>query len=105
MHHTRVACRFLDIERCRCTAYAERMRCEPDCMVVTPEIAGTLPWIPSTCAYRLVAEGKDLPEWHPLVSGDTGSVHRARISVRGFAVSESDVDEERIEEEIIEWVG
>lgn len=52
-------------------------------MRLTPEKLTELDWLPSTCAYRLLAEGRDLPGWHPLVSGDPDGVHRAGISVRG----------------------
>lgn len=87
-HQTNVACRLLDLGACRCSRYAERKRLVPDCVVLTPGNIGALSWMPSTCAYRLLAEGKDLPWWHPLVSGDPDSVHRAGVSVRGRAISE-----------------
>lgn len=86
--YTNVACRLLDLGTCRCTRYADRNRLVPDCVALTPDNVGALVWMPSTCAYRLLAEGKDLPDWHPLVSGDPDSVHRAGISVRGRAISE-----------------
>jgi uncharacterized cysteine cluster protein YcgN (CxxCxxCC family) len=85
---TNVACRLLDIGSCRCSNYRNRARYVPDCVVLTPKNVGALSWMPRTCAYRLLAEGKDLPEWHPLVSGDPESVHKAGISVRGRAISE-----------------
>ncbi len=85
---TNVACRLLDLETCRCTDYPNRKIKVPDCVQLAPETAGSLPWLPPTCAYRLLAEGQDLPQWHPLVSGDSETVHRAGISVRGRAVSE-----------------
>lgn len=86
--YTNVACRLLDIGKCRCTRYAERKRLVPDCVQLEPGNVGALRWMPSTCAYRLLAEGKDLPDWHPLVSGDPDTVHRAGISVRGRSVPE-----------------
>ncbi len=86
--HTNVACRLLDIGTCRCSRYAERQRLVPDCVQLDPGNVGALKWMPSTCAYRLLAEGKDLPAWHPLVSGDPDSVHRAGISVRGRCIPE-----------------
>lgn len=86
--YTNVACRLLDLGTCRCTRYPERSRLVPDCVTLTPDNIAGLRWMPSTCAYRLLAEGKELPYWHPLVSGDPDSVHRAGISVRGRAISE-----------------
>ena len=100
---TRVACRLLDGATCRCSDYADRFDRVPECVDLTPEKASTLPWLPDTCAYRIVAEGGDLPAWHPLVSGDPDSVHRAGISVRHATVSEAVVPVEAWEEHIIDW--
>lgn len=92
-HTTALACRYLDREACRCTVYSERTRLVPECLQVTPENVYTLDWMPRSCAYRLRAEGRPLPEWHPLISGDPESVHEAGISVRGYAISEAEIDE------------
>ncbi len=86
--YTNVACRLLDIGHCRCTNYPDRARLVPDCVILTPENVSQLKWMPSTCAYRLVAEGKSLYWWHPLVSGEPNSVHEAGISVRRLAITE-----------------
>lgn len=88
--YTNVTCRLLDLKTCRCTRYAERKRLVPDCIVLDTEVVHQLSWMPTTCAYRLIAEGKDLPWWHPLVSGDPETVRTAGISVSGFAISERD---------------
>ncbi len=102
--YTDVACRLLDLGRCRCTDYANRHRRVPDCVRLRPErLAETLSWMPSTCAYRLLAEGRDLPAWHPLVSGDPDSVHRAGVSVRGRVVGEADQSDDDLEARIVTW--
>lgn len=98
---TRVACRFLDLESCRCVHYDERMRYALDCVPLSPENVGELRWMPSTCAYRLVAEGRDLPDWHPLVSGDPESVVKAGHSVLGRAISEKEAGD--LEDHIVDW--
>jgi uncharacterized cysteine cluster protein YcgN (CxxCxxCC family) len=85
---TNVACRLLDLGSCRCKNYAERRDFVPDCVQLTAEDVPTLGWLPSTCAYRLLSHGKDLAWWHPLVSGDPATIHRAGISVRGRAIPE-----------------
>jgi uncharacterized cysteine cluster protein YcgN (CxxCxxCC family) len=85
---TEVACRLLDVQTCRCRHYAERLRYVPDCIHLTAAKIHEFHWLPPTCAYRLLAEGRDLPDWHPLITGTAESVHRAGISVQSWAISE-----------------
>lgn len=99
--YTDAACKLLDMETCRCSHYVNRKRYVPDCIKLTPKLVDKLRWMPSTCAYRLLAEGKDLAWWHPLVSGDPETVHQAGVSVRGRAVPESEAGE--LENRIVEW--
>jgi hypothetical protein len=103
VYYTQVACRLLDLETCRCSDYAQRHRRVRDCVRLTAEDAQSLQWLPSTCAYRLVAAGRDLPDWHPLISGDHGSVRRAGHSVLGRAISERDIDIRDLESHIVVW--
>ncbi|MCP4295363.1 MAG: YcgN family cysteine cluster protein [Proteobacteria bacterium] len=93
---TWVGCQYLDTETCHCNHYLQRNDLVKNCIWLTPDKALELKWIPKTCAYRLLAEGKELMEWHPLVSGDPESVHKAGISVRGKIVPELNVDPEEI---------
>jgi uncharacterized protein len=95
--YTWVACYLLDTQACHCTDYLRRTRLVPDCLVLTPEKIPHLRWLPRTCAYRRLSEGKDLDAWHPLVSGDPDSVHRAGISVRDKAISEVYVHPEDVD--------
>ena len=85
---TRVHCRLFDSESCACSNYAQRKRHVPDCIKLTPQNVDTLQWMPLSCAYRRVNEGRGLADWHPLISGDPESVHRAGVSIRGETVSE-----------------
>lgn len=92
---TRVACRLLDGESCRCGQYEIRKTLVPECIMLTPEtIEKHAYWLPETCAYKRLWNGNPLPDWHPLITGDPESVHRAGISVRGWTVPEFEVDEE-----------
>ena len=88
---TRVACRLLDTETCRCSNYQHRKRFVPDCIKLTPGAIEHLTWMPRTCAYRRLYEGRGLADWHPLVSGDPQSVVKAGVSVRGQIISERDL--------------
>jgi uncharacterized cysteine cluster protein YcgN (CxxCxxCC family) len=83
LHFTDVRCRLLDGEACRCRSYGERSELVSDCVRLTPRLVAELPWLPPSCAYRLVHEGKDLGWWHPLVSGDPETVHLSGMSARG----------------------
>ena len=93
IHPTNVACRLLDRRNALCRDYPNRKTFVPDCVRLTPRKLNQLDWLPSTCAYRLLADGKPLPEWHHLVSGSRETVHEAGISVRGWTVSEEDAGE------------
>ncbi len=93
--YTDIACRLLDQKTCRCGNYPLRRQLVAGCVALRMEnLEEVLAWMPRTCAYRLVDEGRDLEAWHPLISGDPESVHRAGISYRGRMVSEYEVDEE-----------
>ncbi len=98
---TNVVCQYLDRDLCQCTSYANRQKLVPDCMKITPENIATIDWLPETCGYRLVFLGKELPQWHPLVSDDPQSVHKAGASVSGRCISEKDSGE--LEDHIVEW--
>ena len=104
VHFTDVSCRLLDCSSCGCSDYANRQTKVPDCVKLTPDIVQDIPWLPPTCAYRLVEEGRDLPWWHPLVSGRPETVHEAGISVRGRVfVSEDEIAVEDVPGRIARW--
>lgn len=102
---TRLSCRLLDIGSCRCSDYANRHASEPDCIVISPENLHELTWLPQTCAYRRLAEGRGLAWWHPLVSGDPNTVHEAGVSVRDWARSEKGVRDSAVARYIIGKAG
>lgn len=91
IHATNVGCKLLDGKSCRCKDYSGRQAKVPDCVQLTPENVHTLSWLPMTCAYRLVAESRQLFDWHPLISGDRESVHAAGMSVRGLTTPEDKI--------------
>lgn len=90
---TRVACKLLDGETCRCRDYANRRKYVPDCIKLTPRNVAALEWMPRSCAYRRIHEGRDLADWHPLISGDPDSVRRAGVSVAGQTISETSLEQ------------
>jgi hypothetical protein len=105
IYYTDVACHLLDREECRCTAYEQRSVLVPACVTLSADRLEVLHWMPETCAYRLVDQGRDLPSWHHLVSGSQESVHVAGVSVRGRVVSEEDIDDDELEDHVIRGLG
>ena len=100
---TRVACKLLDGNTCQCTRYPIRHQYVPECIVMTPKsLEDNMYWLPQTCAYRLVFEGRDLYDWHPLISGEAASVHAAEVSMKGRSISEDTVSEDDWDNQIIE---
>lgn len=102
VHYTNVACHLLNAHTCRCKDYAKRKLRVPDCIELTPSDVEEFQWLPITCAYRLVHEEKDLPDWHPLISGRPQSVHEAGMSVSHRVVKETSVVD--IEAHVINWI-
>ena len=102
--YTDVSCTLYDAGACRCANYPQRQSRVPDCIKLTPEALDEIGWLPPTCAYRLAADGQDLPWWHHLVSGSRDTVHEAGVSVRGkVAASEDDVPVDDLPEHIVAW--
>jgi len=102
--YTDVGCRLLDGQTCRCRDYENRLALVEDCVRLTPESLKTIRWLPPSCAYVLLAEGKDLYWWHPLVSGDPETVHAAGVSVRGrIRATELEVTDDQLENYIVGW--
>jgi len=93
VYYTDVACKLLNLNTCRCDDYANRASKVAECLVLSVDRPEEYNWLPAGCAYRRLANGQDLPEWHPLVSGRAASVHEADISMLGKAVSENDTDD------------
>ncbi|MFK8083704.1 MAG: YcgN family cysteine cluster protein [Granulosicoccus sp.] len=100
---TRVACKLLDTRTCRCSDYADRFTHVPDCLTVKPLDKQKLSWLPETCAYRLLSEGRALENWHPLVSGSMETVQQAGISMGHLCVSETNVPAEEFFSHIVYW--
>lgn len=102
--YTKVACKLLDCRTGHCSNYTARKEFVPDCIQLTPEKLAQIRWLPSSCAYRRLAEGKSLPSWHYLISGSRESIFSARKSAAGRCISESEVHEDEIEDYIVRWV-
>jgi len=102
IYFTNVVCRLLDTETAQCTRYSERSVLVPTCVTMTLKDLDDPYWLPSTCAYRLLAEGKELPEWHPLCSGDPDSVFNSGNVILGRVVCETEADD--LEHHMIDWI-
>ncbi len=102
LFQTNVVCQYLDTNKCQCTVYSERHKFVPDCIKITPENAGELTWIPKTCGYRLLAEGKPLPKWHPLETGDPLSAKKAGYAVTDKVISDADVNMDELEDYLVD---
>jgi uncharacterized cysteine cluster protein YcgN (CxxCxxCC family) len=104
IHHTSVACALLDRHSCRCSDYPARKKQVPDCVRLTLARLAKIRWLPPSCAYRLRFEGKELPAWHPLLTGDERSVHRAGVSAQGkIEASEIEVETDDLPQFIRLW--
>ncbi|MCB2054334.1 MAG: YcgN family cysteine cluster protein [Geminicoccaceae bacterium] len=103
IYYTDVHCRLLDCTTCRCSDYPDRRRRVPGCIVLSAEARDVLAMMPHSCAYRRLAEGRGLPDWHHLVCGDRERVHRLGRSVAGRAITESEVDERDLEDRVVDW--
>jgi len=102
--YTNVACHLLDLDTCKCKDYDHRFDLEPGCIKLTPQNVFELKWLPETCAYRLLAEGKPLPDWHPLVCGNPNLIHEIGMSVRNRLIKQTDVDMRNLEDYIVDWL-
>lgn len=100
VYYTNLHCQYRDKQH-RCTIYQQRHEKVPECVWLTPDQAHEFKWLPPTCAYRLLAEGKPLYDWHPLISGDAQSVHRAGISLKGLTLADNLIPEQDWEDHII----
>ncbi len=99
---TSVVCELIDLETCRCSRYSERCTLVPGCIDLKQHDFAEYNWLPATCAYRLLSDGKPLPGWHPLISGTVETVKDAGVSITSYAIKESQVDDP--EDHIIEWL-
>ncbi|TFH69084.1 YcgN family cysteine cluster protein [Gammaproteobacteria bacterium LSUCC0057] len=104
VYQTDVACQLFDADSCKCSDYAQRQTRVDDCLQLTPQRVAELTWLPDSCGYRRVYERRPLPSWHPLVSGDGDSVHRAGASLQGRVISELQLPAEQLQERIVVWV-
>jgi uncharacterized cysteine cluster protein YcgN (CxxCxxCC family) len=101
VYFTDLACPFMDLHSCRCMIYENRNDFFPDCIQLTPENVKKFRWLPKTCSYRLLSKGKQLPQWHPLLTGESKSVHRQGISIKKFAISSIGIPENKMQSHII----
>lgn len=102
--YTQIACRHLNLNSCRCGNYSNRKSLMPSCLSIKEDCVNNFQWLPQTCAYRLLAEGKSLFDWHPLISGSVDTVHGSGVSVKGKVLSENYIHPDDMEAYIIRWI-
>ena len=99
---TNISCTKLKVDSCRCSDYLNREKNVKDCLKLTKDnLHKNSKFLPSSCSYRLMAEGKPLPKWHHLISNDKESVHKLNQSIQGYCVSEALVKQENYEDHIL----
>jgi uncharacterized protein len=103
LHFTNVACHLLHTKTCQCRKYDQRFKLVKDCVKVSLDDIEQFHWLPASCAYRCLAEGRSIPEWHPLITGSKSAMHKGGFSVRGKIISETAVDPEKLEDYIAIW--
>ena len=103
LHFTNVACHLLHSKTCQCKKYEKRFKLVPECVKVSLDDIDQFHWLPASCAYRLLVEEKQLPEWHPLLTGSKSAMHTGGHSIRGKIVSETQIDPENLEDYIAIW--
>lgn len=105
VYYTNIACKYLNVDTCKCNDYSRRLKNVPGCLSLTPQTASLLSWLPSTCAYKLLANNEPLPAWHPLVAGKKTKMIKKGVSVAGKVLSELQVAEEDYQEHVVHWVS
>ncbi len=103
VYYTDVVCDLFDKQDGHCTDYWNRETRVPTCIKLTQENLDDIEWLPPSCSYRRIFEGRGLADWHHLISGDKNTIHETSHSVIGKVVFEKDVDEDSLEEHIVEW--
>lgn len=103
LHFTNVACHLLHTKSCQCKKYDQRFKLVNDCVKVSLDDIQQFHWLPGSCAYRRLAEGKPIPEWHPLITGSKSAMHKGGFSVRGKIISEKTIDPDKLEDYIAIW--
>lgn len=104
VYYTNIACRYLDSATCRCLDYSKRKDLVPECVTLTHQQISDVHWLPATCAYRLLANNEPLPQWHPLVTGNSNSVHESGNSVQGKVQAENEIEPDDYQDYVITWV-
>ena len=103
IYYTDVSCKLLCTKSAQCTNYQERKAIVPDCVILTPDNLDEIHWMPESCAYRRLHEGRKLPQWHPLRVGHKQAMIDAHHSVAGHVTSETDVKEDDMPDHLFDW--
>lgn len=104
MVYSNIVCYLLNDKTCQCSQYQKRTTLVPDCVQLTQENLDDVFFMPPSCTYRRLKEGRGLPSWHPLLhKGKKSAMHKSGMSVRGKVVKDDDVELEDFEDYIVKW--
>ena len=102
--YSSIACSLLNDKSCQCTKYQQRTKLVPDCVQLTQDNLDAIFFMPPSCTYRRIQEGRGIPSWHPLLhKGKPSAMHKAGMSVRGKIVKDDQVSIEKFEDYIVSW--
>ena len=103
VHYTNVSCKLLCEKSASCKNYENRKSIVPDCIILSPDNLKDLKWMPETCAYKLLNEGKELPYWHPLLSGNDKEIVNSGNSVKNKVTNENIIKIKDLPDYIFNW--
>lgn len=96
-----ITCELFDAQQSRCRDYQHRFEQVPHCHPLTPSNVPLYTWLPETCAYRRLEQGRSLESWHPLITGNRQLMRKLGITVHPDAPLNSQVPRHKRHQHLI----